>query len=55
MIHPHISQNTEGFIPRAVEASYIIFIDLQGNNTSKLQHNRGGRKKETAFLKREEK
>lgn len=41
MIHPHISQKTEGFIPLAVDASYIIFIDLRGNNTSRLQHNRG--------------
>lgn len=40
MIHPHISQKTEGFIPLAVDASYIIFIDLQGNNTSRLQHRR---------------
>lgn len=41
VIHPHISQKTEGFIPAAVDASYIILIDLQANNTSRLVHNRG--------------
>lgn len=41
MIHHHISQKTEGFIAPAADASSIIFIDLQGNNPSRLQHNRG--------------
>lgn len=40
VIHPHISRKTEGFIPAAVDASYIILIDLQANNTSRLIHNR---------------
>lgn len=44
MILPHISLDTEGFIQRTVEASYIIFIDLQGNITSRLQHNRAVKK-----------
>lgn len=49
MIHPHISQKTEGFIPIVVHASYIILIDLQGNNISRLIHNRGGKSQRQNF------
>lgn len=39
---------TEGFILLAVHASYIIFIDLQSNNTSRLRHNSGAKKKKNS-------